>query len=83
MKHIRQPFVAVVRQQFSNPHTTFAMLENLNFDGAIGPACPEVIVVKRWPLRIASGRSLSYSVPMARFSPDVPSVADRRPCADR
>ena len=34
---------------------------NLYFDGAIGNrAWPEVIVVSRWPMRIESGRSLSY-----------------------
>ena len=34
---------------------------NLYFDGAIGNRdWPLVIVVKRWPLRIDSGRSLSY-----------------------
>jgi len=33
---------------------------NLKIEGAIGNrACPEVIVVIRWPLRIESGRSLS------------------------
>ena len=34
---------------------------NLYFDGAIGKrAWPLVIVVSRWPLRMLSGRSLSY-----------------------
>ena len=34
---------------------------NLYFDGATGKRfCPEVIVVRRWPMRMESGRSLSY-----------------------
>ncbi len=34
---------------------------NLNFDGAMGNrAWPEVMVVRRWPMRTESGRSLSY-----------------------
>src|SRR5262245_10643924 len=34
---------------------------NFHFDGAMGKRfCPEVIVVKRWTMRIESGRSLSY-----------------------
>src|SRR5206468_3263187 len=33
---------------------------NLYFDGATGNRfCPEVIVVRRWPMRTESGRSLS------------------------
>jgi hypothetical protein len=33
---------------------------NWNLDGAMGKrACPLVIVVSRWPLRMLSGRSLS------------------------
>ncbi len=35
---------------------------NLYFDGAMGKrVCPLVMVVRRWPLRIDSGRSLSKS----------------------
>src|SRR5262245_56232064 len=34
---------------------------NLYLEGAIGKRfCPEVMVVSRWPMRIESGRSLSY-----------------------
>ena len=34
---------------------------NLYFDGAMGKrAWPEVMVVRRWPMRTESGRSLSY-----------------------
>ena len=34
---------------------------NLYFDGAMGKrVCFEVIVVRRWPWRMLSGRSLSY-----------------------
>jgi len=34
---------------------------NSHFDGAMGKRFwPEVIVVRRWPMRIESGRSLSY-----------------------
>jgi hypothetical protein len=41
------------------PHCPAAL--NWNFDGAMGNlACPLVIVVRRWPLRMLSGRSLSY-----------------------
>jgi len=49
-----------VRQKFGDPHAAFAVLLNLNIDGAMGKRFwPLVIVVSRCPMRIDSGRSLS------------------------
>ena len=60
MKHMSSTILAV---HGSNSETHMPLLpccSNLYFDGAIGNrAWPDVIVVRRWPLRIVSGKSLS------------------------
>ena len=52
-----------VRQQFGDPRAGFAVLrkfEDRRRDRESG-VCPLVMVVRRWPWRIESGRSLSNS----------------------
>jgi hypothetical protein len=62
MKHMSSTHFAVYGSSSVFIQKPFAPTGlNLNFVGAIGNrVCPEVIVVRRCPLRIDSGRSLSY-----------------------
>jgi hypothetical protein len=61
MTQIRPRTWAVHGEQVFIQHAALAGSVNLYFDGAMGNrAWPEVMVVRRWPLRTLSGRSLSY-----------------------
>ena len=61
MKHMSSTILAVYGSSSLTHMPLLPCWANLYFDGAIGNrAWPEVMVVSRWPLRIESGRSLSY-----------------------
>ena len=61
MKHISSTIFAVQGSTSLTHMPLSPCLANLKIDGATGNrVCPEVIVVSRWPLRMLSGRSLSY-----------------------
>ena len=61
MKHISSAIFPVQGRSSDIHIPHWPCWTNLNFEGAIGNrVCPDVIVVSRWPLRILSGRSLSY-----------------------
>ena len=64
MKHMSSAIFAV---HGSNSETHMPLLPycaNLYFDGAMGKRfCPLVMVVRRWPMRTESGRSLSNHSP--------------------
>ena len=78
MKHMSSTILAVCGSSSLTHIPLWPCWANLYFDGAIGNRfCPEVIVVSRWPLRIDSGRSLSYISPHLRLV--VVQVELRRP----
>jgi len=61
MKHISSTIFAVHGSSSQTHIPLSPWRENAYFDGAIGNRdWPDVIVVRRWPLRTLSGRSLSY-----------------------
>ena len=60
MKHISSTMLAVRGRSSDTYIPLLPCRLNLYIEGAIGNRfCPDVIVVRRWPLRTDSGRSLS------------------------